>query len=71
MSDLTSLSSPAESSLDWPEMTVSWLYRTGYLTCMGVLTEMVTFLHDVLGDLDPHVHGVHVWAISDCLVMIL
>ena len=32
---------------------------------------MITFLDDVLRDLNPHVHGVHVGAISNCLVMIL
>ena len=73
MSDLIIRSSPAESSLNWPENEIHLDRAQGQLqlTCMRVVTELITFLDDVLRDLDPHVHGVHVGAIPNCFVMIL
>jgi len=38
---------------------------------MGVITELITLLDDVLGYFDPHIHRVHMRAISHSLVMIL
>ena len=67
------LSSPAESSLNWPGNVYDQLeyFPMAPLTSMGVITKLITLFDDVLRYLNPYVHGVHMRAISHRLVMIL